>query len=315
MNETPLWANERLRLIITGQCNINCFYCHNEGQPKNDAFMSEELFVHVLKLIASNDSPLSNVTFSGGEPLLHPGLESFIERVVNNAARRTVVTNGLLLSPARLRSLIDSGVTKFRLGVDSLTQQKSRPTPGHKPERPITEVISMVKDSGVDFELNVVLTHFNTRELSTIFQFCKENRLSAKFFEHVKVHALTIHRSETHIISQPLVPLENFLNIASSVFKESRFAPDPKLGDANFVLTDGNIELRYCRYLCDYALCGMTGTRIDSRGFAYACMEGDGEYKIDAGEALYQSLDTIRTAVRQGCHRSRPVAASSDLRR
>ena len=82
MFQPSLWANDRLRLILTGKCNINCFYCHNEGQPKSNNFFPADLFARVIELLASKQSHLDSVTFSGGEPLLHPLLEKFIAEVV-----------------------------------------------------------------------------------------------------------------------------------------------------------------------------------------------------------------------------------------
>ena len=29
-----LLANDKMRIITTAKCNLDCFYCHNEGQEK-----------------------------------------------------------------------------------------------------------------------------------------------------------------------------------------------------------------------------------------------------------------------------------------
>jgi molybdenum cofactor biosynthesis enzyme MoaA len=34
----PTLAANKIRLIVTGKCNLDCFYCHNEGQVKEDTF-------------------------------------------------------------------------------------------------------------------------------------------------------------------------------------------------------------------------------------------------------------------------------------
>src|SRR5690349_12307587 len=36
----PLLAADKLRLIVTGECNLSCFYCHNEGQSDKRYFIS-----------------------------------------------------------------------------------------------------------------------------------------------------------------------------------------------------------------------------------------------------------------------------------
>ena len=93
-----LWANNRIRFVLTAECNINCFYCHNEGQPKSQKYFSESLYNHIIKILQEQEEPLNSVTFTGGEPLLHPKLEKFISQVSPFTTSRTLVTNGLLLS-------------------------------------------------------------------------------------------------------------------------------------------------------------------------------------------------------------------------
>ena len=53
-----IWANNRARIIVTGECNINCFYCHNEGQPKNRKYISDDLTNRIIELMDANDKIL-----------------------------------------------------------------------------------------------------------------------------------------------------------------------------------------------------------------------------------------------------------------
>lgn len=60
-----IWANNRLRLLITDECNINCFYCHNEGQAKGHQYLPDGLFNRIIELVTTNNCDLQAVTFSG----------------------------------------------------------------------------------------------------------------------------------------------------------------------------------------------------------------------------------------------------------
>jgi len=53
-----------------------------------------------------------------GEPLLHPELEEIIARVNERGLFPYLVTNGLLLSPERSRSLIEAGIKQIVVSVD-----------------------------------------------------------------------------------------------------------------------------------------------------------------------------------------------------
>jgi molybdenum cofactor biosynthesis enzyme MoaA len=311
MNADSLWANNRLRLIVAGDCNINCFYCHNEGQPKTNGRLSDGLFSRVRELLASQQTHLDSVTFSGGEPLLHPGLDRFIEELVPFSSKRTLVTNGLLLTPERITRLTDAGITKIRLGVDSLRQDKSRPSSGHFPRVSIQRLMDALVKARATYELNVVLTTFNAPEIPDILKFCRDNRISAKFFEHVKVHSFGTTSGKGLIEPQPLVPFETFDAAMSSVFPAAHSSISEDMGPANQIYTCEGLCIRYCRFLCPFGLCFKTGTRVDPFGFVYTCMAGDGRYRIDSHEPLQRSIETILASAREGCSLARRLSKAA----
>jgi len=71
-----LWANHKLRLIVSSACNLDCFYCHNEGQRKSADLLPIDLFEHLLRLAYRNPVGLERATFSGGEPSCTPSLNT-----------------------------------------------------------------------------------------------------------------------------------------------------------------------------------------------------------------------------------------------
>jgi MoaA/NifB/PqqE/SkfB family radical SAM enzyme len=78
------------------------------------------LAAYIRNIIEEGGSKLRSITFSGGEPLLHPELETIVSMYSDACEERTVITNGILLTEGRLQSLREAGVSKFRIGVDSL---------------------------------------------------------------------------------------------------------------------------------------------------------------------------------------------------
>lgn len=297
-----IWTNNRLRLIVTADCNLNCFYCHNEGQPKSMNLISDSLVKRVFNIMDHTGEKPSAITFTGGEALLHPRLEYYVEEASKYCQKIAVVTNGLLLNRSRLNSLVSAGTFKFRVGVDSL-RKYSRPSAGKKQADSIKKILTLLLSEKVNFELNVVLTQFNVRELKQLLTFCKENKISAKFFEHVTVDAFGFDHNKAQIHSEPLVPLQSFIDAVFNVMHDVTSENSLDLGSANIVYTShsSGVRIRYCHYLCDYKLCYMTGTRIDSTGFVYVCMSKRGFYKISSEEPISQSLSTIKLAVKDGC--------------
>jgi len=294
-----IWTNNRARILVTGECNINCVYCHNEGQPKNQIKISDGLIQRVSDLMKRNESPLDSITFSGGEALLHPKLFNHIEKLSPHSLNRTLVTNGLLIDNKKLDDIINSGVTKIRLGVDSILKKKSRPTSGASPKRPITEVIELLIDRKVRFELNIVLSKFNSKEIESIVKYCAVNKISAKFFELVEVSVLGDIGKDAIMNSKESIPYKDFKHIALKVLGTQRFSDN--MGEADVVFEGNGFNFRYCHFLCDYGLCYKTGTRVDSDGSVYACMKQRGKFWITDIEPIATSFKTIQKAIQIGC--------------
>ena len=305
----PVWANGKMRLVTTAKCNIACFYCHNEGQPKSSSFMGEDLFEHVLELIrVAPDSP-PHVTMTGGEALLHPRLEWQIERLRALTDEVSVVTNGLLLTPKKIGSLKSAGITKIRLGVDSLTGEKSRPTPVYRGERPIRETAELILRSGLQTELNVVATEFNRGELGGIISFCRDKKISAKIFEHVQVFSLGGPGGFGNFVSAPILPFEVVERAILGAMGPCQKSLVDGFGNTNYLYQGDGFSVRYCKYLCTDGLCPMTGTRIDPQGFVYSCMSKRAKSRIAPENAVEESLDIIRRVVSEGCA-VEPLAAN-----
>jgi len=118
----------KLFVESTTHCNLGCFMCvkqaagcgMTEGEMSAEAFAAlEPAFPHLEALV------LNGV----GEPLLNPGLEGFIR-----LARRSMPasgwigfqSNGLLLTDARARSLVEAGLDKICLSVDGASPETFR---------------------------------------------------------------------------------------------------------------------------------------------------------------------------------------------
>ena len=307
-----LWANHKLRLIVSNECNLDCFYCHNEGQPKSSDLLSQNLFSHILRIVDLRHCGLERVTFSGGEPLLHPQLEHFVRELASTVQFRTVVTNGLLLDECRLDSLRTAGVTKFRVGVDSIVRPRSRPSKSFPNGRTIHETLKLLERTATPFELNVVLTDFNRNEVPEILRFCRDHKVSAKFFEHVKTSFCQSEFATLNARSDPRLEFSGFGHILQSVLPNAVHAASDVFDGANEIFQCEDFSVRYCRYLCPYGLCFLTGTRIDPRGFVYACLVGNGRFRIRSDQSVSESASIISEALDWGCSSAIGAAVSRE---
>ncbi len=90
---------EYLEVDIVDHCNLNCNNCMHFSQLAHKGFMDKTSFERDIKRI-SEITKLNNLVLMGGEPLLHPEINLFLE-IARKYLKDTsiqIVTNGLLLS-------------------------------------------------------------------------------------------------------------------------------------------------------------------------------------------------------------------------
>ena len=109
----PLLAH----IIPIRRCNLACEYC-NEFDDFSKPVPSETMFRRIDKLAELGTSV---ITISGGEPLLHPDLDSIIRRIRRNGMVAGLITNGYLLVAERIHSLNKAGLEWLQISIDNVT--------------------------------------------------------------------------------------------------------------------------------------------------------------------------------------------------
>ncbi len=66
------------------------------------------------------DLETSIITFSGGEPTLHPDLDLLIRRVRDAMRIATIITNGYFLVPDRIKRLNAAGLDYLQISIDNV---------------------------------------------------------------------------------------------------------------------------------------------------------------------------------------------------
>jgi MoaA/NifB/PqqE/SkfB family radical SAM enzyme len=60
------------------------------------------------------------VTISGGEPLLHPEIETIIQRIRSHGMIAGIITNGYLLTPKKIVALNEAGLEHLQISIDNI---------------------------------------------------------------------------------------------------------------------------------------------------------------------------------------------------
>jgi MoaA/NifB/PqqE/SkfB family radical SAM enzyme len=104
------------QIVPIRRCNLSCTYC-NEYDKTSSPVQTEAMIRRLDKLAALGTEI---VTFSGGEPTLHPELDVLIRRVRTNGAIATLITNGYFLTPERIQRLNAAGLDYLQISIDNV---------------------------------------------------------------------------------------------------------------------------------------------------------------------------------------------------
>ena len=104
------------QIIPIRRCNLSCTYC-NEFDSSSEPVPTAEM-IHRVDLLAALGT--ATITISGGEPLLHPGLDEIIKSIRKHRMIAGLITNGYLLSPKRINRLNQAGLDHLQISIDNV---------------------------------------------------------------------------------------------------------------------------------------------------------------------------------------------------
>ncbi len=112
-----------IRISVTERCNLNCFYCHREGEwHKHRSEMTPEEIEKILRIARELD--IRKVKFTGGEPLFREDIVEIVQRSAPLMDKDvSLTTNGTLLSKYAY-DLKEVGLDRVNVSLDTLNPEK-----------------------------------------------------------------------------------------------------------------------------------------------------------------------------------------------
>jgi MoaA/NifB/PqqE/SkfB family radical SAM enzyme len=103
-------------VIPMRRCNLACAYCNEYDAVSAPVPLSTML--RRLDLLA--DLGTAMITVSGGEPLLHPELETLVAHVRRRGMIASLITNGYLLTRERIAAFNEAGLDYLQISIDNV---------------------------------------------------------------------------------------------------------------------------------------------------------------------------------------------------
>jgi cyclic pyranopterin phosphate synthase len=162
-----------IRISLTQCCNLNCIYCHAEGEKNPEQELSADQIAEILRV--AQKFGVRSVKFTGGEPLLRPDLAEII-RSVPPGMEASLTTNGTLLAD-RAQELKDAGLTRVNVSLDTLDPARYEQITGSPMlGEALAGIEAALKAGLTPVKLNmVVLSGINDDEIDAFVDFVRGN--------------------------------------------------------------------------------------------------------------------------------------------
>lgn len=183
-----------LRVSLTDRCNLRCSYCMPEQGlewlPKPELLTDDEV-VRLVSLAVARLG-ITEVRFTGGEPLLRRGLPAIVEQVAALQPRPEVslTTNGIGLDRLAV-PLQAAGLNRINVSLDTVTPEVFiRLSRRDRLDDVLKGLVSATEAGLAPVKVNTVLMRgVNDHEAADLLRFCLAHGYQLRFIEQMPLDA------------------------------------------------------------------------------------------------------------------------------
>ena len=259
-----------LRVSLTSACNYACVYCVPDGKrlhPDKNALPLAKLLLAVDCLKQVND--LRTLRVTGGEPLISPQFDGFMAALGRFEFEDVSLTsNGQLLS-RKLPVLLDAGVKRINISLDSLDAPAFRRIARGGELSEVLRGIDQALEAGLQVKINMVpLRGHNHEQILPMLDYCLGRGMQLRFIELMRMGHLA---RDGHTFAQQFFGMREILE---SIAERYAFTAAPSAADATaqrFEIAGlgsfgviANESAPFCG--------GCTRARLSSTGWLHGCL-------------------------------------------
>ena len=184
----------KLFVETTTRCNLGCFMCVK--QTCDHAILEGDMSLSTFKALEPAFPGLNALVLNGvGEPLLNPLLEVFVRSARSLMPKESWIgfqSNGLLLTESRAVSLLEAGLDRICLSIDSVSPETFRKVRDGGELDDISDAFSALASARIrtgrdDFKIGVefVVMQSNLQELPDALAWAARRGASFALVTHV----------------------------------------------------------------------------------------------------------------------------------
>jgi cyclic pyranopterin phosphate synthase len=177
-------VHDYLRISLTDNCNLRCFYCMPEEEyeftPASKLMQADEIEA-IAKVFVSKG--VNKIRLTGGEPLVRKDAADIIRRLGALGVRLTLTTNG-----TRLHEFMDvikaAGITSLNISLDTLDKDRFMLMTRRDQYDRVRSNIALAIREGLHVKVNVVVMKgLNDGEIADFIRWTKDEPIHVRFIE------------------------------------------------------------------------------------------------------------------------------------
>jgi cyclic pyranopterin phosphate synthase len=191
-----------LRVAITKKCNINCSFCHGEGEQRHgersDLEMQTYEIVRIVKIGA--ELGIRKVKLTGGEPLVRKDVTAIIKGIsdIQAVTDLSMTTNGTLLAPLA-EELRTNGLQRVNINLPTTDAAVYHKLTGGRVEDVLNGVKAAVEAGFCPVKINMlILNSFNDSAVPQMIDFARENGAVLQLIELEPINVSPLYYSQNH---------------------------------------------------------------------------------------------------------------------
>ena len=195
--------------------------------PKSKVLSIEEMALIARAFI---ELGVEKIRLTGGEPLVRHGIIELAQQIkaIHGLRELVMTTNGVLLDKFA-QPLVDAGVSRLNISIDSLREDRFRQLTRFGELQQVLTGIEAARAAGfAKIKLNaVVLRGINDDEVLDLVHFAVDKQLDISFIEEMPLGEIDSHqRNATQLSSQQIHSmLEREFELVESDFKDPAAGP------------------------------------------------------------------------------------------
>lgn len=177
-------VHDYLRISLTDNCNLRCFYCMPEEEYEFTP-ASRLMQAHEIESIAKIfvDNGVNKIRLTGGEPLVRKDAADIILRLSRLGVKITLTTNG-----TRLHDFVDvlkeAGITSLNISLDTLDKDRFLMMTKRDQYDRVRSNIDLMINEGIHVKVNVVaMKGLNDGEFNDFIRWTKTDPIHVRFIE------------------------------------------------------------------------------------------------------------------------------------